>query len=332
MKRIGISIILCLLLSVSCSDLIVEPNKSNENVEDFNVAWQTINEVYPYFEFKNIDWDAIYPVYKTKAENARGDEIFSVLMELIFELKDAHMGLKTNGSVVPIYYKSPRAIRDQDAYSPYVVRRYFNQELELSANKNINFGQITADIGYIRIGSFEKDTYEIYDVISSFLNTQGLIIDVRQNSGGSSDFADELISHFIDQNKISPLSYKRNTPAYSYTIRPKNPYYSKPVVVLANGNTFSSAEGFCKIMEDISTVTIIGDTTAGGCGNPQWYSLPSGTKIRVSTTCFLKYDGQPVEWNGIYPDIRVVQIKADIDSGRDKQLEYAINYLNTITQ
>jgi len=65
MKRIGISIILCLLLSVSCSDLIVEPNKSNENVEDFNVAWQTINEVYPYFEFKNIDWDAIYPVYKT---------------------------------------------------------------------------------------------------------------------------------------------------------------------------------------------------------------------------------------------------------------------------
>jgi len=330
MRGIYIPVILYLLLSGSCSDFIVKPNESNENVEDFNVAWQIIDDVYPFFKFKNINWDSLYPVYQAKAEAALGDEIFTVLLEMIFELKDAHMGMKTKGNVIPVYYQSPRATRDRDSYSPYVVRKYFNKELKITSNKTINYGFITDDIGYIRIASFDKDTYEIYDAISYFLNTKGLIIDVRDNSGGSSDYADDVISRFIDKNKVSPLSFRKNMQPSSYSIRPQNPFYGKPVVVLMNGGTFSSAEGFCKIMENISTVTMIGDTTAGGSANPQWYSLPSGTQIRVSTTCYLKYDGKPVEWNGIFPDIRVVQTKADIGAGNDKQLEYAINYLNTI--
>jgi len=41
----------------------------------------------------------------------------------------------------------------------------------------------------------------------------------------------------------------------------------------------------------------------------------------------LRYDGEPIEWNGVLPDIRVPQSKEDIDQGRDKQLEYAIELL-----
>ena len=41
----------------------------------------------------------------------------------------------------------------------------------------------------------------------------------------------------------------------------------------------------------------------------------------------MRYDGEHVEWNGIPPDIRISQTKADIDDNRDIQLEYAVSYL-----
>jgi C-terminal processing protease CtpA/Prc len=49
--------------------------------------------------------------------------------------------------------------------------------------------------------------------------------------------------------------------------------------------------------------------------------------IFIGTTYVLRYDGVPIEWNGVLPDIRVPQSKEDIDQGRDKQLEYAIELL-----
>jgi C-terminal processing protease CtpA/Prc len=80
-------------------------------------------------------------------------------------------------------------------------------------------------------------------------------------------------------------------------------------------------------MKHIPTVTAVGDTTAGASGAPQLYALPSGREIRISTKNIPRYDGLPIEWNGIIPDIRVAQTEEDLKQGRDKQLEYAINFL-----
>jgi C-terminal processing protease CtpA/Prc len=55
--------------------------------------------------------------------------------------------------------------------------------------------------------------------------------------------------------------------------------------------------------------------------------LACGFTIRVSTVYVTRYDGVPIEWNGVLPDIRISHSKEDIDQGRDKQLEYAIGLL-----
>jgi len=56
--------ILLALFTFSCEDIIVKPADSNQNMEDFEAAWNRINDVYPFLEFKNIDWDSIYSVYR----------------------------------------------------------------------------------------------------------------------------------------------------------------------------------------------------------------------------------------------------------------------------
>jgi C-terminal processing protease CtpA/Prc len=109
--------------------------------------------------------------------------------------------------------------------------------------------------------------------------------------------------------------------------------YTKPVVLWINGDSMSGAELFPGLMKQLSNVTVVGDTTLGGGCNDvaddiqgdDW--LPSGKYIHIGTTYVLRYYSEPIEWNGVLPDIRVPQTKDDIDQGRDKQLEYAIGLL-----
>jgi len=92
---------------------------------------------------------------------------------------------------------------------------------------------------------------------------------------------------------------------------------------------------FYRNHEATANVTAVGDTTGGGSagGNSEppdavaSFYLPSGKMIDIGTVDLRRYDGLPWEWLGVPPDIRVVQTEADINQGRDKQLEYAIDML-----
>ena len=89
----------------SCEDIIVKPATSNQNMEDFEAAWNRVNDVYPFLEFKKINWDSIYTVYHPRVEAARRDEFYFVLHDLLAELKDGHVYYHTDGGgeVYPFY-------------------------------------------------------------------------------------------------------------------------------------------------------------------------------------------------------------------------------------
>ena len=109
--------------------------------------------------------------------------------------------------------------------------------------------------------------------------------------------------------------------------------YPNSVVLCISGASMSTTELFPQMMKQLSNHTVVGDTTLGaGCNDladdiQGDYWLPSGKYIHIGTTYVLRYDGVPKEWNGVLPDIRITQSKEDIDQGRDKQLEYAIELL-----
>ena len=59
--------------------------------------------------------------------------------------------------------------------------------------------------------------------------------------------------------------------------------------------------------------------------------ISSGGSIRINYEAILRMDGQPIEWNGVPPDIRIVQTKTDIDMEEDKQLEFAVDFLKALS-
>ena len=328
-------ILCCAIILCSCENLIVKPAESNLNVEDFEAAWERVNAVYPYLDLKEINWDSIYYVYKPRAEQSEGDEFYKVLLDMMGELQDMHVHIKTEGGLLIQTYQSPRWVKDKDAYDPVIVSNYFDKELRVTGEGNIEYEILPGNIGYIFIGSFNVKYINIpfYEALGFVKNTDALILDTRHNNGGATQNAEIVVSRFITSQLDRPAYYQLGEPVQLTPLEPEGPFqYVKPTVVLINGVCISAGDYFPEMMKQISTVTIVGDTTAGASASssaeaPAQYDLPSGKKILVGTSDLRRYDGLPWEWIGIEPDILVEQTKNDLDKGRDKQLEFAIDML-----
>ena len=156
MNKIRLIILVCIIIT-GCEDIYVHQPDSDLNVEDFEAAWNRVNEVYPYLEYKHINWDSIYFLYRPKAEKAQGDEIYSVLIEMLGELKDMHVHVITNGGNSINTYLAPRWVKDKYSYNPTVVRNYFNDELIVTGEGRIEYGIMPGNIGYIYMATFDND-------------------------------------------------------------------------------------------------------------------------------------------------------------------------------
>lgn len=332
MKHYYLILLSLVFLLPGCSKLLVNEPEPNLNMDDFNSAWQIANKYYPFFTFKKINWNSLYTKYKPDAEAAEGDEIYNVLFQMFRELKDGHIEIFTKGGYPVLTYDWPRNI-DQKAFSSNVVSHYFNTPLKLAGENNFDYGITSNNIGYVYISTFSEGDdiwYKDYSKIMKYLrNTKGIIVDVRDNGGGSNFTWNFMVSKFVNKPITYSFYLSNGNPIITSTIEPSSQYsYHKPVVVLMNGASFSAAELFVELMKQIPTVTAIGDTSGGGGGSADTYKLPSGKRIQIPDKYFRKYNGDMVEWNGVSPDIFIKQTEADIASGKDKQLEYAIKFLN----
>ncbi|MBN1782430.1 hypothetical protein JW948_14945 [bacterium] len=332
-----IPFLMLLFVLPSCRDVIVTPAESDRNCADFEAAWNRIDAVYPYLEFKKIRWDSLYPVYRSRAEKARGDAFYTVLRDMLAELKDGHVYFRTEGGGMMYPYCPPRHTRDRHAYSPFVVRTYFDRPLRLTKSGVVEYEIMPGNIGYAVIADFHEDHLEreFPAVLDYLRNTKGLILDIRQKVGGDYRNVEAVVTRFLSE----PLT--RND-AYTYgekwslpPFEPQGPFvYTNPVAVLINGSTFSAGELTAEILKQLPQVTAVGDTTGGGSaggGDESLFWLPSGKSINIGFIDLRRYDGQPWERSGIAPDIRIEQTEADIRAGKDRQLEFAACMLRTGT-
>jgi C-terminal processing protease CtpA/Prc len=233
--------------------------------------------------------------------------------------------------VYPYYPR--RHFKDRHAYSPFVVRKYFDRDLRLTESRSVEYEILLGNIGYAFLSDFHKDylTVEFPGVLDYLQDTKGLILDIRQKRGGDYQNIVAVVTRFLNEplerNDAYTYGEKWNLPPF----QPQGPFiYTNPVVVLINGSTFSAGEFTTEILKQLPQVTAVGDTTGGGSvggGDESLYFLPSGKSIEIGFIDIRRYDGLPWEWLGIAPDVRVEQTEADIIAGRDKQLEYAIDML-----
>jgi C-terminal processing protease CtpA/Prc len=307
-------------------------------IECFEGAWKRVKDVYPFLDYKKINWDSIYTVYRPKVEEANRKEFNQLLNDMLAELKDVHVYHQNIKGQQKYVYESPRQTKDKYAYSLRVIRNYFNTKLVRAKCKSVMYGITPENIGYIYFYDLLKSDLQIefHEILKYLSNTKGLILDFRTRQGGDYQVIQSVVLNFLttplEKPKMFILEDIEQPPFQPLT----NTFiYTKPIVAIINGITISGGELITEILKQLPNVTAVGDTTSGGGGCASGhtaqalgqYRLPCKKIIFIPTGYLLRYDGSHYEWNGVSPDIRVEQTETDIKNGKDKQLEYAINIL-----
>jgi len=204
---------------------------------------------------------------------------------------------------------------------------------------------IEGNIGYLRLDSFSERNAAAFvgEALARLADTDGLIVDVRLNGGGSSWPGYRLLTILMDTAFAGntqwvimpdPLFRARDTTPRTVTLEQDmyspddSIHYRRPVVVLASAMTFSAAEDFVSAFAALNRGSIIGEATAGSTGQPYSFRLPGDGSARVRTKHDRMVDGRDFIGVGVQPDIVVQPTIADIAAGRDPVLEAAIREIH----
>lgn len=306
---------------------------SNDPEGNFDALWTLIDEHYTLFAYKGIDWQEVGQRYRAKVtSDMTSQELFDVCGTMLKELRDGHTNL-ISGSDVSRYWIWEQYPENYD--ERLVEEQYLN--FDYKQTSGIKYQILTSNIGYMRYASFSSNIGDgnLDNVLSHMASSDGLIVDVRSNGGGYLSNVETLVRRFLtERTLVGSISHKTGpghsdfSEPYSYYYSPASDRvrYSKPVVVLCNRSTFSAANNFVSIMKLLPQVTVVGDTTGGGCGLPFNGELPNGWSVRFSSALIRDAQGQLTEF-GVSPDVEAGITQTDIAEGRDPMIDKAIEIL-----
>ncbi len=326
--------ILMLGLLPGCEKVLIDDGGSRDPHDNFDFLWKTLDEKYVFFDYKEIDWQAMRAEYRPKIHEKMGNlALFETMADMLYTFRDGHVNL----------------------YSPFDASRNWTWFLDQPRNFNsaiirqnylgndaVKAGPLRAKIlggsvGYIYYPSFADDLQEgsLDSLIQSFSSLRGMVVDVRSNSGGNSRNAEMLASRFADQKRlVSKHLYKKGPehndfyPPREVFLEPGGPnQFTKPVIVLMNRHSYSAANHFILHMKALPHVVLMGDDSGGGGGIPLEKEMPNGWILRYSATVTLSPDGQNVE-HGISAHIKMDLERESELQGRDNILDTAVQMLS----
>lgn len=305
---------------------------------NFEHAWKTIDRNYGQFGVKHVDWDALYRVYRPRVTRATTDqELWDILLTMLGHLNDEHVCLADDSRRT---CAGSSEGRKRDDFSLALIKSKYLQEKSTDAlgGKWVS-GWLAEGVGYLYCGDFKSGldptSKAIDDVVRRFSEAEGMVVDVRNNPGGTGRATEIVASRFADRRRhvmTSQIRYgpKRDDllPSEYRNVEPGGPMqFTRPVVLLANRESASAADGFVLAMRVLPHVTVAGDVTEGALSAQFPEKLPNGWTLWVAFKVTRDQDGVCWDGVGVPPDLRIVNTAADIAEGKDRVLDFALQFL-----
>lgn len=147
---------------------------------------------------------------------------------------------------------------------------------------------LDGNIGYLNLTSFWRPD-EARDILTLAMRllarADALIIDLRQNTGGSPDTVAWLLGFFFDQSTMPLFEIVPRTGAATTYATPAEPPVdrngSRPVFALTSSRTFSAGEGFAYLLQERARATIVGERTAGAANPGRGLPIRDGFELTV---------------------------------------------------
>lgn len=208
-----------------------------------------------------------------------------------------------------------------------ILRDTSNAPIELEVTrkevetKTVTYTMLENKIGYVAIAGFKDTTVQQFnDAIDALQKDKmaGLILDVRNNGGGSLDVVVKITDRLLSKGLIVYTRDKYDK---------GDDYYAKdkkeldlPMVLLVNENSASASEVFAGALRDHKLATLVGTKTFGKGIVQSIFSLQDGTAIKLTTSKYYTPKGYNIHDVGIQPDIQI-EMNKDYDLSEDDLTE-----------
>lgn len=245
-----------------------------------------------------------------------GDIIYKVDDEEVWSISTDEIATKTRGekgSEVKL-----TIIRDGKEHEYKMTREEIN-----NVSAYIDYDGKTA---ILTITRFDTDTGTLVNNFAKEIvekKCNKIILDLRNNGGGYVSAAKEILSLWINGDKIlvqksrsakDEITYARSNHAILSDIK---------TIVLVNGSTASASEITAGALHDYDLATIVGEKTYGKGVVQSLLTTSTGTLLKLTTASWYTPSGASINKEGITPDIEVINTYDDINNLRDPQLDKA---------
>lgn len=332
MKQSALQFIKVLLLIAialpTLNGCIDEDEYDNTPQGNIEALWKIMDEHYCFFTDKGINWDSIHAVYSKQANNSMTNEqMFEVMANMLSELKDGHVNLYAAFNVARNWSWHENYPSN---YSDTLENKYLGTDYRIASG--LRYRILDDNIGFVRCATFENEfgAGNLDEIMMYLASCNGLIIDIRDNSGGLITAAQQLAARFTNKKLLVGYSRHKTGRGHDdfsdfeaeYLEPSKGIRWQKRVIVLTNRSVFSAANEFVKNMKCCANVTLVGDQTGGGAGLPMSSELPCGWSVRYSACPIYDAYKQITEF-GIEPDYNVSLTDDDFLKGEDTIIEFA---------
>ncbi len=201
--------------------------------------------------------------------------------------------------------------------------------------------------GYVKIYAFDENsllTMQLWERMIQTLKDQGvgcLVIDMRQNGGGSGFLANQMAAYFFDESlplgntsyydKSLGTFYNDPNTVHYFFLPPIEMRYHGRIAVLVGPDCYSACEFFAYDMTQQDRAVIVGQYPSGGLGGSvEDFFMPEGILFRFTVGRAVDANGEiHIEGKGIVPTVRVPVTAETLFSAGDPILEAAEDYFAT---
>ncbi|MBR2658702.1 S41 family peptidase [Candidatus Saccharibacteria bacterium] len=178
----------------------------------------------------------------------------------------------------------------------------------------------------ITVTRFDNDTGTKVQAFAQEFASKGInkvILDLRNNGGGYVSAAQDLLSLWLDNQKVLEQKSKHYGNTTSNTSAGRAILKDIKTIVLVNGSTASASEIVAGALQDYGKATILGEKTYGKGVVQNLFDLSGGSTLKVTTAEWYTPNDRSINKEGITPDVVVERSYEDINAMRDPQLDKA---------
>jgi carboxyl-terminal processing protease len=167
------------------------------------------------------------------------------------------------------------------------------------------------------------------EAIASFLDADGIVIDLRGNTGGLGDMLVGMAGWFVPSKGTTMGTIITRTASLKLAVVPRPTPFSGPVAVLIDELSMSASEVLAQGLRDAGRARVFGRRSAGAVLASVVERLPNGDGFQYPTARFEFPSGTVVEGVGVVPDVEVGPTREALLAGRDAALEAALQWIRS---